>query len=366
MKIFSLFLPQFYETKENNEWWGEGFTEWTNVKNAKSLRKGQVQPLHPLNDNYYNMLDKSTMEWQTSLMHKYGLYGMIYYHYYFNGKLLLEKPAENLLRWKDIDQPFFFCWANHTWYRSWEGSKKVLVEQTYGDKSDWKRHFDYLLPFFKDDRYEKADNMPLFMIYDSQTDATIIDDMFYWFDHWGKEAGFGGIKCIRECFHYPAEEEMNRYKNNDLMFLAQPSCGRWALEDRSLFSHYLNKMKFRLSSKGYFKRPPVIDGNRLYKYMILKEKQILSKKFIPGIFFGWDNTPRHKNRGFIIDCVEKRRFFEYMDIIKQSDYLFVNAWNEWAEGMVMEPSEEYGYRNLKWIKEWIDRQISNDNENSDN
>ena len=136
-------MPQFHEIPENNEWWGDGFTEWINVKKAQPLFKGHLQPKHPLNNNYYDLMSKKTVEWQTSLMHKYGIYGMIYYHYYFCGRMLLEKPAENLLRWKEIDQPFFFCWANHTWNRSWKGSKEVLLEQTYGDETDWKRHFDY-------------------------------------------------------------------------------------------------------------------------------------------------------------------------------------------------------------------------------
>ena len=132
MKKFAFFLPQFHEIPENDKWWGKGFTEWTNVKNARSLFKGHVQPKHPLNDNYYNLLDKSTVEWQTKLMNQYGIDGFIYYHYYFTGKLLLEKPAENLLKWKDIPQNFFFCWANHTWNRSWEGKTDILLEQKYG------------------------------------------------------------------------------------------------------------------------------------------------------------------------------------------------------------------------------------------
>ena len=147
MKQFAFYLPQFHRIPENDEWWGSGFTEWRNVKNATPLFKGHMQPKVPLDNNYYNLLNKKTVVEQTALLHKYGLSGLIYYHYYFNGKTLLEKPAENLLSWTDISQPFFFCWANHTWYRSWEGSKEVLIEQTYGTESDWEKHFEYLLPF---------------------------------------------------------------------------------------------------------------------------------------------------------------------------------------------------------------------------
>lgn len=109
MKIIAYYLPQFHEIEENNKWWGKGFTEWTNVKKAKSLYKEHIQPKVPLGNNYYNLMDKKVMEWQTDLMKKYNVYGLCYYHYYFEGKMLLEKPAENLLKWKDINQKFCFC-----------------------------------------------------------------------------------------------------------------------------------------------------------------------------------------------------------------------------------------------------------------
>ena len=108
MKKFAFYLPQFHEVEENDKWWGKGFTEWVNVKKAQPLYKGHVQPKVPENQNYYNLLDKSTVEWQTELMKNYNVDGLIYYHYYFTGKKLLEKPAENLLKWKEINQPFFW------------------------------------------------------------------------------------------------------------------------------------------------------------------------------------------------------------------------------------------------------------------
>ena len=107
MKAIAMYLPQFHRTKENDEWWGEGFTEWTTVKNAEALYEGHYQPRVPLNDNYYNLLNKSVFQWQVELMKEFNVYGMCFYHYYFkNGKKILEKPAENLLEWKEIDMPF--------------------------------------------------------------------------------------------------------------------------------------------------------------------------------------------------------------------------------------------------------------------
>ena len=145
MKKFAFYLPQFHEIEDNNRWWGKGFTEWTHVRQARPLYKGHIQPIKPFNNNYYNLLEKQTVEWQNDLMHKYKIDGLIYYHYYFCGKTLLEKPAENLLKWKEIDQPFFFCWANHTWYKAKNKTRKALIEQQYGNEKDWANHFSYLL-----------------------------------------------------------------------------------------------------------------------------------------------------------------------------------------------------------------------------
>ena len=120
MKILAMYLPQFHRVQENDEWWGEGFTEWTSVRSAKPLFPEHDQPHAPLHENYYDLMNPETMRWQADLMHHYGVDGMCFYHYYFkDGRRILERPAENLLHWKDIDMPFCFSWANEAWIRSW-------------------------------------------------------------------------------------------------------------------------------------------------------------------------------------------------------------------------------------------------------
>lgn len=354
MKIFAFYLPQFHEIPENNAWWGEGFTEWTNVKGAKSLYDGHIQPKKPLNNNYYNLMDKDTVKWQTELLQKYGLDGMIYYHYYFCGRLLLEKPAENLLKWKDIKQPFFFCWANHSWVRSWNGTREVLLLQEYGEKSNWENHINYLMPFFKDPRYEKKDNKPVFMVF--KTDFDEKKEMFDYFEKQCIENGFDGIYIIENCVPLEGDNYQKFCKNisrqTERIFMREPDISRLIFRSKCpklyrivgmYIDSLLNKLHFKCKIKKY-------DGNQLYDIML--QEEYYADNIIHGIFFEWDNTPRHSYRGFVISPCKKEKFMEYMDSRKGDEYIFVNAWNEWAEGMVLEPTEDRGYEYLEWIKEW--------------
>ena len=151
-KILALYLPQFHQIPENDEWWGEGFTEWTNVKKAKPLYARHYQPRIPLYDNYYNLLDKNVMRKQAKMAKRHGVDGFCFYHYWFQGKKLLEKPLELLLADKECQLEYCLSWANESWTRTWdgrEGENQILINQTYGRKEEWKAHFEYLLPFFK-------------------------------------------------------------------------------------------------------------------------------------------------------------------------------------------------------------------------
>lgn len=350
MKKFAFFLPQFHEIPENDEWWGKGFTEWTNVRSAKPLYNGHLQPKHPLNNNYYNLLHKKTMQWQTNLMRQCGLDGFIYYHYYFTGKLLLEKPAENLLKWKDIPQHFFFCWANHTWNRSWEGKTTVLLKQEYGHKEDWEKHFQYLLPFFKDNRYEKRNNKPLFMIFKSNFKEK--KQIFNYFNKRCKDEGFNGI-CIIET--YNADEDLERFtkdqtKVTDFIFYREPTFSQTGYLHSSLLRRVYHHYNKKLRENGVLHKPYIMNGNELMDWKL--ENEPLGKHIANGLWFEWDNTPRHKQRGYVITPYSHDKFIKYMDLIKDQEYLFINAWNEWAEGMIMEPTEENGYKYLNWLKEF--------------
>lgn len=160
IKFLAYYLPQYHPIQENDEWWGKGFTEWTNVKKALPVYKGHKQPIIPGELGYYDLLkDVDVQKKQADLAKQYGIDGFIYYQYWFGGgKMLLEKPAEKMLADKSIDLPFCFCWANETWSGIWHGAEnKILIEQKYLGKNDYIQYFEYLLPFFKDDRYIKID-----------------------------------------------------------------------------------------------------------------------------------------------------------------------------------------------------------------
>ena len=139
MKVIPLYLPQFHQIPENDEWWGEGFTEWTNVKKAKSLFEGHYQPRIPLNKNYYDLSQVDALRWQCKIAKEHGIYGFCFYHYWFNSKLLLEKPMEMLLAHPEIDINYCISWANHDWNDGWKassGKEKVLIGHDFDDEND--------------------------------------------------------------------------------------------------------------------------------------------------------------------------------------------------------------------------------------
>lgn len=356
MKIIAYYLPQFHETKENNKWWGKGFTEWTNVKKGKKLFKTHNQPFIPLNNNYYNLLEKKTIEWQTKLAQQYGIYGFCYYHYWFEGKKILEKPAENLLKWKDINQKFCFCWANHSWKKTWNGLNEILIKQTYGNEDKWDEHFNYLLQFFNDERYIKIDNKPVFVIYTPENIKNL-NKMIAFFKKRCIENGFNGIYII---------ESKNTIKNLEFIssessarVLREPNC---SLGKRSLLEKIFQKLKSNFK-KNYLYFVQKYKYLKFIKYSIGISKEYVNEKMFPGIFTNWDNTSRHGRRGYVIEDSTPQLFKKYLleqkKIMKERnvEYIFLNAWNEWAEGMYLEPDEKYKYEYLEAIKEVIDTEV---------
>jgi len=349
MKVLAFYLPQFHTIPENNEWWGDGFTEWTNTKKAKPLFKEHYQPREPYNSNYYDLSDIDTMRWQADLAKEYGIYGFCYYHYWFKGKKLLEKPLENMLKHKEIDLPFCFSWANEPWSRTWDGrDSEVLMPQEYGDKSDWKKHFEYLIDFFKDDRYIKIDNKPLMVIYKTMhiPDG---DKMCQYWNDLAIQEGFDGLYFVETLGGMQASPSL---KISDAVVELEPNF-TMAGHQTSFFERQLRKIKKKITGLQLY------DYDRVWKKIIARKSNRFEKKHFLGAFIDWDNSPRKGNNGVIFKGASPDKFNKYLSIqidkSEKNSFLFINAWNEWAEGTYLEPDMKYEYQYLTALKNAIDK-----------
>ena len=382
MKIITFYLPQFHNIPENDKWWGKGFTEWTNVKKAKPLFEGHEQPKIPLNNNYYNLLDDDVKIWQANLAKKYGIYGFCYYHYWFNGKMLLEKPMEQMLANKNVDIPFCISWCNEPWTSIWVGNeRKVLISQHYGNEKDWIKHYNYLSKFFKDDRYIFIDGKPLLVIYRPEV-IPQINHMLEVFNKCAINDGFSGLTFMSYLknyidinnshykFHYIIDSLLSFYafdytnNHNIKSFIKKISFINEQYE--KIFGHSIYSSAIwqilkkiydicRIDKKN--KKDIIYDKYENILNHVLSFSPATSKS-IPSYFINWDNTPRYGENGKVIDQVSPEIFKKYFKefVIKtkneyKSNFMFFSAWNEWAEGSILEPDEKYKYSFLESIKE---------------
>lgn len=368
MKIIPLYLPQFHTIPENDEWWGKGFTEWVNVKGAKPLFEGHNQPRVPLNDNYYDLSDIEALKWQCKIAKEHGIYGFCMYHYWFNGKLLLEKPMEMLLAHPEIDIKYCISWANHDWTDGWKASDRaprVLIAHNFNDEQDWVNHFNYMLPFFKDPRYMREDNKPIMVIYIPNL-IKKLDKMLALWTQMAIDAGLEGLTYI----YQSASSSFDNSWNHSLF--------KYGVE---MHPGYVN-MYFNKKNKGIF--PKLMKYSREIKRLLgIKRSLLVEKKktevtrcdydetwqnilkirpeernMIPCAFVDWDNTPRHSIRGSVYEGATPAKFKNYFAQLVENtkkyydtDMIFVFAWNEWAEGGYLEPDTKNGWGYLEAIKD---------------
>lgn len=379
IKVIAYYLPQYHSIPENDAAWGKGFTEWVNTKKAKPQFEGHYQPKTPLNDNYYDLSDVNVMVKQAAMAKKYGIYGFCYYHYWFkNGKKLLEKPVEQMLKTSKVDIPFCMSWANENWSKRWDGGKEeLIVEQDYGEEEDWRKHLEYLSAFFRDPRYITLDGKPVFLIYKPAI-IPKIDKMLKYWQSLAKELGFKGF-CFMiqssdyyfspfydmEGFDYqikfpPFFATVYAEKNMDFLW-----------KEQSLFKS-LKYLHLKKAEMWIYKRLKDIRDKKKREqkrniqtrlqydqtWQTLIESD--SRKFmIEGAFVDWDNTARKVNGHMHLGaCPEK--FEKYMRLVirkirnnSQENIIFINAWNEWAEGAYLEPDTLHGYGYLEALSRVI-------------
>lgn len=348
IKTIALYLPQFHRLPENDCWWGDGFTDWTAVKAAKPLFAEHQQPKEPLTDNYYNLLDKRTMQWQSKLAKNYRVDGFCFYHYWFkDGRKILEKPAENLLRWSDVDMPFCFCWANESWARSWgavtnanpwadkfepqgdETKSAVLLEQEYGNEADWEAHFQYLLSFFKDCRYIRVEGKPVFVIYRPEL-MLCLERMLACWRNLALLAGLPGIYIVG----------MNVHSNIavfDAVISIMPKAN--SVYVKKMGPGQINGMDYGACWEDYLMSAPVAGTKTLWCGIV-----------------DYDDTPRRGAKGYVYLGATPELFGKYYSQLVQKSIqmhnplLFINAWNEWGEGMYLEPDKVSGLAYLEAVK----------------
>lgn len=364
IKFLAYYLPQFHPIPENDLWWGKGFTEWTNVAKAKPLFKGHYQPILPADLGFYDLRVQEIQEQQAALATEYGIDGFIYYQYWFgNGKMLLEKPAEAMLKNKNIDLPFCFCWANETWKGVWHGldNPTILMEQIYGGEEDYRAYFNYLLPFFQDNRYIKSDNKPMFHIYKLEE----IPDLSLFINTFNQLAlinGFDGIYFIST----GNVNSRNVTENNNIYgVVGLDSFNAIRYQQKTFFNRksVLGRLENLFLSKiGHTnevenrKKPLVLD----YATGVLNLNiDFPHQKYIPCVFPNWDNSARSGNKSLIFKNatpsawkIHLSKTISKLELNKVNPpYIIIKSWNEWAEGNHLEPDIKFGLQWLESVKE---------------
>ncbi len=362
IKVIANYLPQYHRIPENDLWWGEGYTDWVATKNAQPLFEGHRQPRIPLGNNYYDLSDIDTIRWQAELARKYGVYGFGIYHYWFNSDLqLLQKPAELLLQNKDIDINFMFLWDNTSWKRTWsnvvgndwapqydlskKNEKGILAQLEYGNERDWEKHFDYLLKFFSDDRYIKIDEKPAFVIMNPSKyqEFDILKRMVNFWNDLAIKEGLKGITILGT----------ENWRNNkfDYGFRYMP-CQCLTMSDALLVK--VKKIFIKSDDKVQW-----FNYDKEWAKIIRRAKNSQKDVFLSG-FVRFDDTARRGNKARIVLGSTPQKFQKYftelLKISKQQgkEYVFCPAWNEWGEGMYLEPDTVDGYAYLEALKAAVD------------
>lgn len=357
-RLIAIYLPQFHPIPENDEWWGKGFTEWTTVTRARALFRGHYQPHLPADLGFYDLRLPEVREAQASLAREYGIHGFCYYHYWFNGRRLLERPFQEVLSSGRPDFPFCLCWANENWTRAWNGGfTHVLTEQCYSEEDD-RAHMRSLAPAFCDSRYIRVEGKPLFAVYR----AGLIPNPKRTTDVWREEAarlGIGDLFLCRMESNFIGERTDPRELGFDAAIEFQPDImelwtRRFPSDVTGLFTWGKTKAK-RLLCRQLGLQP----GHSHYDYRwlptIAAGKARVSYRRFRGVAPSWDNSARRKRDAIILRNATpvvygswlKKVVGELQNQPETDRLIFINAWNEWGEGNHLEPCQRWGRQFLE-------------------
>ena len=348
LKPIAFYLPQYYPTAINNQNWGKGFTEWTNVARAVPQYLGHYQPHIPESLGYYDLRNEKIMEEQCRMAMNYGIYGFCFYYYYFSGKTQLELPLINFATNSKIQFPFCLCWANENWTRKWDGRQQdVLLKQTY-DSKYMKDFIARVAKYFLNDNYIKINNRPVLIIYN----AKAIDNLEYCLEYWKnycRQNGFGEVFLIcAKTFGLNDPYVINMFD----------ACVEFPPHD----IHTKLKIDYsKLTNPDYF--------GSIYHIMdyINNIPEDVPYRIFRCAFPSWDNTARVGRKSKIFSDASPDTFEIWLqkiinDTIKnhspEARFFFINAWNEWGEGAHLEPDRKYGYAYLECLRKCIERGLS--------
>lgn len=350
VKMLAYYLPQYHTFPENDEWWGKGFTEWSNTRVATPRFKSHYQPRIPHADiGYYDLSDIETLKKQAALAKQHGIYGFCFYYYWFSGKRLMEKPVDMLLEHPEIDLPFCLCWANENWTRAWDGQQKnILIAQEYSDRDDDRFIVD-MKKYIDDSRYIRINGKPLIVVYNPGE----IPNCKKSFDKWrevAKSIGLGEI-LIWTC--QTANNTAQKLNIEDCIDaeVEFPPHNTWldafAAKDIDLNGRSARLFNYQKLVKGL-----------LYNYKIGQDKETGSRPLHHACMMAWDNAARRKDNWFTYHYFSLKSLYDWTCLIceqarrdfdESERFVFVNAWNEWAEGTYLEPDHKYGYANINTV-----------------
>ena len=353
LHYLAIYLPQFHPIPENDDWWGKGFTEWTNAARAKPLFRGHYQPHLPADLGFYDLRLGEVRRAQAELAGKYGIDGFCYYHYWFHGRRLLERPVNEILDSGDPDFPFCLFWANETWEGCWHGvttENKILMKQEYSDQDDLD-HIRWLAPAMADPRYIRVEGRPLFILYRPLD----LPDCARTLDTWREEMtnlGMPNPFFIASNSHATHLNLLKYGFDGVLQFLPQLSVLD-CFEPRGLL-HRVKRLIVNMAQG-------IVDSDlHVYDYEESVRKMLTDPEWpvFRSLFPGWDNSPRSGRRGVVMKNSSPEKFGRLLWEISQTTLkqqpagrrlVFLNAWNEWAEGNHLEPDQKYGRAYLEAV-----------------
>ncbi|HLX54835.1 MAG TPA: glycoside hydrolase family 99-like domain-containing protein [Aquella sp.] len=366
IRTIAFYLPQYHPIDENDMWWGKGFTEWTNTVKARPRFKGHYQPHLPADLGFYDLRVPETRQLQADLAKENGIYGFCYYHYWFNGRRILDRPFKEVFESGKPDFPFMLCWANENWTRIWDGSDNdILLKQNYSLKDD-RQHIQGLIPYFKDERYIRINGKPVFVVYKSTLLPNPAQTITIWREEASKEGlelyicridSFGneGTSYMRAGFDASVEFQPFSTTLSDFRKNILTPRLKFNLLNRSILKWYHitgNKRSRDIFLKKMFSH---IDYNEFVDY--LKKTYKYPEDYIrfPGVTPSWDNTARRGELSFIFKNANPEKYKEWLNFhcqnfkppSEEENFIFINAWNEWAEGNHLEPDMKWGNKYLE-------------------